>query len=119
MLKIRTEQLNVLKNYMDLKFEKFMVVYLRNLFEKDCESLGENRLRLLIKKGIEDANTYGIETYSEIAKYMSLFFFLSVDFDKNEKYPWAREKLNRKNISEIEKVQFLMQKTRESIQRSK
>jgi len=115
MLIIRKKQMDVLTEYMHGRFENFMVPYLRDLFPKDCQILDDHRLRRLIRKGIKDAKTYGIEMYSEIAKYISLYFFLSFDFDKDDRYPWAKQQLMRKNISETEKMRHLMQKTREAI----
>ena len=119
MLIIRNEQMDVLKEYRYQIFERFMLDYLRGLFPKPCQKLGAKGLLQLIQKGKKDAAKYEIEVYCDVAQFISLFFFLSNNFYKNPKYPWAREILTDKTISTKEKLDLLFERTKEEHRRSK
>jgi len=95
MLTIRREQTAVFIQAGAKKFEDWMVVHLSKFFSERSQSLGEMKLRKMIQYGIKRAETHGITGQRDVCKYIDLMMVFGPDLDTDQKYPWAREIVQR------------------------
>jgi hypothetical protein len=68
-----------------------MRLHLRKFFPEQCDSLGEAKIGQLIEFGVKRAREYGFESERDICKYTNLMCVFGCGFDRDERYPWARE----------------------------
>src|SRR5581483_4821649 len=94
MLAVRAEQMALFSAAAEKQFEDWMVVHLNKFFAQKCSSLGEERLRELIRYGIRRASSYRVTIRREVCKYIDVMLVLGRDFDKDPKYSWAKETLD-------------------------
>jgi hypothetical protein len=81
------------------KFEERVVIHLNKFFPRQCEALGESKLRETIRYGIKRAAGYGITAARDVCKYIDVMVALGRDFDTDKKYPWAGEILKATSSS--------------------
>jgi hypothetical protein len=98
MLTIRQEQIAVFSELEVEKFEEWMLAHLRKFFPAQCRLAGEPRLREMIQKGIERADSYHITVRRDVCKYIDLMVVLGRDFDRDRRYPWAGQILARTGL---------------------
>jgi hypothetical protein len=110
MLTIRKEQLKVFSKNEDLKFEDRVSVHLHKIFPEQSETLGEEKLRELIRHGIARAQSYEIVAQRDVCKYIALMMIFGRDFDVDKKLPWASETLKEEFLEghPTEKIQRLV-----------
>lgn len=99
MLVIRRKQMNILSWKMRKAFEDRMVLHLKEFFPDQCQMLGEKDTRAAIRHGMERAETYGLGTESDLAKYLNVMFTFGRDFDTDPELPWASAILNARDGS--------------------
>jgi hypothetical protein len=99
MLVIRRQQMNILSWKIRMAFEDRMVLHLKEFFPDQCRMLGEKDTRAAIRHGMERAETYGLGTESDLAKYLNVMFTFGRDFDTDPELPWASAILNARDGS--------------------
>jgi len=99
MLVIRRQQMNILSWKIRMAFEDRMVLHLKEFFPDQCRMLGEKDTRAAIRNGMERAETYGLGTESDLAKYLNVMFTFGRDFDTDPELPWASAILNARDGS--------------------
>ena len=95
MLVIRKQQVAALSASRIAAFEVRMVAHLQRCFPHWSLTLGPERLRAFVGRGMQQANRYGFETELDIARYLHAMQALGEDFDVSPDAPWAAALLNR------------------------
>ena|SRR5215203_6777882 len=90
MFKIRNEQMEVFSDAVRQSFEDRMVTHLNRFFPAQCEALGENEVRLVIRYGTRRAAEYDAKAERSVCKYIDIMFAFGRDFDRNPDFPWAK-----------------------------
>jgi hypothetical protein len=83
MLTISPEQMARFSEVAVKRFEDQMVPFLATHFPDQSRKLGDERVRLLVRYGIDRARAYGIFRERDVCQYISLMFVFGGDFDKN------------------------------------
>lgn len=91
MLIIRKVQMEVFEKFILPAFEDEMVAHLRQFVPDHAGTIGDKRVRQLIRSGIERAKLYGLTYRNPVRFYIELMFMLGSDFDTDPQYPWAFE----------------------------
>ncbi len=97
MFTIRKEQITVLHKVETEKFVNRAVVHVKEFFPKQFESLGTDKLREIVRHGIERADHYRITAKAEVLKYIDFMVLCGRDFDTAPELRWAGEILNSEN----------------------
>jgi hypothetical protein len=66
-----------------------MTAYLQSKYSKQCEPLGEEGTKDLVKYGIQRAANYGINTEIAVREYLEIMMMYGRDFDIDPKHEWA------------------------------
>jgi len=121
MLKIRTEQMKVLDDYMVREFEDRMVTHVGKFFAERCGILGEKGIREAIRYGIQRADSYGIVSERDLCLYIDVMFEFGRDFDKDRELPWAKRILIDRTLEDepTEKMDRLYKAAVEKIHNAK
>ncbi len=90
MLRIHPEQAAAFSAAAVRDFEARMVVHLQRFFPEDCQRLGADGVRELIRHGVAGAAGYGIVSEHDVTLYLNLTVALGRDFDRDPLLPWAR-----------------------------
>lgn len=93
---VRGEQMNVFSAAAEKQFEDWMVEHLNRFFANRCQTMGEERLRDMIRHGIRRAASHELTIRREVCKYIDVMMVLGRDFDRDAHYPWAGEILARR-----------------------
>lgn len=99
MLRIRKEQLEILKSYMTLQFENRMIAHIQFDFSSKYKELGEKGIRSLIQRGISNAASYGIKRENDVSRFINLMIVFKEDFDTDQTYEWAQNILTNDMIT--------------------
>lgn len=91
---------------------------MRKFFPEPCEECGEEALLDAIRLGIARAARHGIDSGPDVARYITLMFFLGSDFVADPKFPWAREILEDPAADEESKIERLKATALEVLDRS-
>jgi hypothetical protein len=81
-------------------FEERLLSHIQQFFPVHWREVGPERLREVIRLGMTNASTYGLETQREIYLYVSLILYFGSSFDSDFQLPWAADGL--KNPSEAD-----------------
>jgi hypothetical protein len=100
MLKIRKEQYRELGKVTLKQFEEEMVGHIQKYFPKYYEIYGEPLIRKVIQYGIKRAESYGFVTKRNTPLYIDLMLLLGSHFDEDLQYPWARQILSDKAVTD-------------------
>ncbi len=100
MLHIRKEQNDELAKVLLKRFEDRMVVHLNKFFPAECETLGDEGTRQVIRQALERAAGYGIVSERDVCMYTDVMFAFGRDFDKGRKLPWAARILNDESFKD-------------------
>lgn len=95
-LHIRPAQIGVFSELADRTFEDWMVGHLRQFFPAQCDALGEEGLREIIRDGRTRAAHHGFRTRCDVCKYIDLMIVLGRDFDTDGRTRWAARILARR-----------------------
>ena len=117
MLVIRKKQMAVFQEVEIKKFVDRMAIHLKKFFPRQCETLGEPKLRETIQYGIKRAAFYGITAKREVYKYVDLMVVFGRDFDNDRRLAWAGEILKR-STSPGRRVSMLLQAAKEQLKGS-
>ncbi|HLJ46228.1 MAG TPA: hypothetical protein VKU01_09490 [Bryobacteraceae bacterium] len=112
---IRKEQMDAFSEPLKSGFEDRMVAHLNRFFPRQCAVLRPEELRRFIRQGCDGAGRYGIRIERDVCKFIDLMFCLSVDFDRNPRYPWAWQILSEWTTDPTAKVNRLHRKAVEHL----
>ena len=107
MLTIRNEQIQALDQAVVRILEKDILQYLKLTFPADCELLGEDGARAMIRDGALRARGYGLKTAPGVCVFIDLMFLLGSGFDSDPQLPRARGVLAASEGDEDSRVEDL------------
>jgi hypothetical protein len=111
-MRIRNEQIEILKQVPMRVFEDEMTVHLAEFSPPLFNAIKEDQLRKVIRFGIDRARQYGITFRGPIRLYLELMLLLGSYFDNDPQYPWATEILvDESSASQIQRAENLYDKT--------
>jgi len=105
MLTIRAEQMKVLGQARQRRFETRIVAYLRRAYASHVSQLSDERLSDLIRRGIGDSAQYGIVGESDVSRYIGYVVTYGPEFHRE--LPWAAEILGTAKINGTQKMDRL------------
>jgi len=91
MLVFRKEQMRAMAQATLEAFQGRLTEQIREDFPSDAEALGSEKLKSVVRGGVEKALAYGFETERDLSRYLYLMFTFGAGFDKDPAFPWARE----------------------------
>lgn len=96
---VRKAQLEALEQVTVKGFENRVFDHLKRFFPRHCEASGEASIRQLIRKGIGQAERYGLTSQQDACLYISLMIMLGSGFDADPQLPWATAILKEKSAT--------------------
>jgi hypothetical protein len=90
---LHPQQMQALGQSARESFEKRLLSHIQDCFPVHWREVGPDRLRLVIRQGIENAARYGMQGQREIYLFVSLMLYLGGSFDKDPQLVWAAESL--------------------------
>ena len=93
-------------NSLKERFIHRMVCHLHdNFFEQiEAQNIMEKDLEPIVRKGVADAENYGMKYEDDLKLYIESIVLLCPNFDKDERFPWAKEILLREDLNGEEKM---------------
>lgn len=107
---IREQQMEAFRRASRAAFEDEMVAHSRNFSPRLCEVIGEEQLRVALRRAIDRADRYGFTCRGPIRLFIELMFLFGSGFDTDAQYPWAREILHGSG-DEMQRAQQLYERT--------
>jgi hypothetical protein len=89
MLTIRPQQMAAFEEAMLLRFEDEMVVHSKEFSPKLTEVIGDEQVRIAVRRCIRRAGEYGFTLRGPIRLYIEMMFLYGSGFDSDPQYPWA------------------------------
>jgi hypothetical protein len=86
-LTIRTEQMEKFSEAAFKSFEDRMISFLAAHFPDQSGTLGEHRVRCLVRYGIVRSWKYGLDRERDVCQYIALMFVFGGNFDLNQDLP--------------------------------
>jgi len=86
---IRAQQMQEFDRYAREVFETRLLAYIQECFPVHRREVGPDRLRSVIRQGIENATRYGMRGQREIYLFVSLMLYLGSSFDTDPQLGWA------------------------------
>lgn len=90
-MRIRKEQMKAFEEAAVGNFDGHLVEKLKERFPKQCEAMGNEGLKALVRLGREQAEKHGFKTSRSIDAYVHLMPVLGSYFDRDPQVPWAAE----------------------------
>ncbi len=120
MLIIRREQMEVLGAYMRQSFEDRMVRHLAQSFPVQFKKLvpspgGEEGVRALIRRGIENAASYDITSERDVGRFIEVMVAVHPQFDALKELDWARQILGENSLMSRAKMDLIYQRLRDEL----
>ena len=91
MLVIRPEQMDVFRRAARASFEEEMVAHGRAFSPRLSGVIGDEQLRLAVRRTLDRADGYGFTNRGPIRLCVELMFLFGSGFDTDPQYPWAAE----------------------------
>jgi hypothetical protein len=88
-LTIRKAHLQAFESAMAGAFEREMVAHSQAFSPRLCAVIGEEQLRVVLRRALEHAKGYGFTMRGALRLYIELTFLFGSDFDSDPQYPWA------------------------------
>ncbi|WP_155893438.1 hypothetical protein [Cystobacter fuscus] len=109
MLKISKEQMQALSLSRELAFTQRMVQHLVNSFtaELKIHDLSEQDVEPLVRRGMKEANSFGVVSERDVEFYIGCMVVLHPDFARHPRFPWAEQVLRSHELSGSEKIDHL------------
>ena len=107
MFQLRSEQLDSIIAGRRKNYEDRLIEHVQEAFPEEVWDLPKDLLRHRIRKSIDCALTFGLESEEDIASFVDLTFELGEDFHTQPSYDWTRRILldpqleGRSKISKI------------------
>ena len=107
MLTIRREQLRVLGEVMQRRFEERMLAHLRAEFPAVTRGQTDDDLLALVRRGVASAEPYGVRTEVDVQRYLEYMMIYGPDFDTNPRSAWAGDILRTEGIGGAKKMDWI------------
>ena len=95
---LRESQFAVLSRRKEKVFEDRLVDHVQRFFPEQAEALKRDALLSLLEVGLAKARSYGLRSERDLCKFMNLIFTFGLNFDVDERLPWARRNLEATGI---------------------
>ena len=108
MLIIRKEQMETFEEYMIDAFNKKMVLHLSNVCPEETASVSDEELSLVVKNGLEKAESYDITEENDIQRFLEHMLVHGPGFDDGSD-PVAQEILHDTDLDgedKMDKIDF-------------
>ncbi|NJN48014.1 MAG: hypothetical protein HC808_17775 [Candidatus Competibacteraceae bacterium] len=89
MLVIRKTQMAAFEQGAIRNLETRLLEHLQEFFPKQCQILGDEQVRKVIRLGLERVEQYALVSERDIHLYVGLMFMLGSYFDVDMQLPWA------------------------------
>ena len=99
MLTIRTPQMAMFRELEVQKFEDWTLGHLKKFFPRECDGMGEQKVRETIGYGIQRAAYHKITAKRDVAKYIDLMVVFGRNFDTDRRTKWAGDILRQGGYS--------------------
>ncbi len=108
-MKIRNAQMEAMSRGLEDAFEKRMVEHLCNDLPEQLEAQGLEKedLKQLVRRGMKDAEGYGIKSEDGIQQYLDCMAVFGPNFDRDTRHAWAGEILRNTELDSSEKTEGL------------
>ena len=90
MLTIRAHQLESFREIARQSFENETIAHLHDFARRQCEVMGDDDLRAVVRDGMRRAAEHGFDERGPVRFYIELMFMFGSDFDTDPLLPWAR-----------------------------
>jgi len=107
MLRIRDEQMAVLRQDSLARFKERLMAHLRQEFPQESAPLDEAALRDFVDHGIQRASAYGITAQRDVCLYVDLMILHGRDVDRDPRHPEAARVLASKTLEPRQKLDRL------------
>jgi hypothetical protein len=119
MLIIRKAQADFFEQLRLAEFESDALRHLKDCFPEQCERVGEDVVRRIIRYGRGRAERHGFTVYRSAFIYLTLMFWIGSGFDEDPVYPWAAHILHHPTIGgQLSKAAMLQQKALDYLDRA-
>lgn len=89
MLTIRPQQMAAFEDAALLRFEDEMVAHSKDFSPKLTKVIGDDQVRIAVRRCISRAGEYGFTLRGPIRLYIEMMFLYGSSFDSDPQYPWA------------------------------
>src|SRR5688572_16938045 len=89
MLQVRPAQMEVFDAAAMRPFEDEMVVHSKEFSPRLCEVIGDDQLRVALRRAIARAQRYKFTNRGPIRLFIEMTFLFGSAFDTDPQYPWA------------------------------
>lgn len=93
MLVVRAEQMKIFEQDALRRFEDEMVVHSKDFSPRLCEVIGEEQLRVALRRAIDRADGYGFTYRGPVRLFIEMMFLCGSAFDTDPQYPAVGEVL--------------------------
>lgn len=109
-LRIRDEQFKIFEAAALRNFEEEMVAHSKEYAPRLCNVLGEEQLRMALRRAMQRADGYGFTNRGSIRLYIEMIFLFGSDFDTDPQYP-AIGKILRTDDEQMQRAEQLFEIT--------
>lgn len=106
---IRASQMEALEKSAADNFVDFTLEHLKEYFPRQCETLGDEHMRGIIRYSWDRAKTYDVFSERGVWQFTDLSLMLGHSFDNDPKFPWVPEMLEDRTNDEIPRMEALFQ----------
>jgi hypothetical protein len=104
---IRREQMKIFEEAALQAFEDEMTWHLYEFSPRHAAVIGEENVRLTIRRGVARAGRYGLTHRGPVRLYLDLTFMFGSDFDTDPQLPWAAAILGSGAVDQMERAEQL------------
>jgi hypothetical protein len=108
MLRISDRQMKAFEQAAAKTFEDEMVAHSKEFSPRLCEVLGDDQLRVAIRRAIGRAGDYGFNLRGPVRLYIEMMFLYGSAFDSDPQYPWAAQAL-KSSEAQMQRAEQLYQ----------
>ena len=102
MLKLRSPQIEAMKQGARAEFELNLARHFRKHYPRECRLAGGlDQFVRMVRDGIDRAAEHDCHTQQEVALYIGLMIMLGRDFDADPQLPWAVEGLEDYSVPDV------------------
>jgi len=110
MFVIRREQMEAFGRATLAAFENEMVVHSKDFAPRLCEVIGEEQVRVAVRRAMDRACGYGLANRGSVRLFVELTFLFGSSFDTDPQYPWAA-KILRASEDQMQRAERLYEQT--------
>jgi hypothetical protein len=107
MFVVRNLQVEAMLEPMRRRFVEGTRAWLRGKYARKLETVKDDDLRTLIRKGIGRAMGYGIDTEASMSLFIELVVAVGLEFDSAPEAQWLKAFLENPKVPAQEKAQYV------------